>query len=442
MPFDDNNETLETPVDETPEANVIPAEEQPVLDVPAQEPVTAEASSASEQPDTTYAHAYKKSKKKKGWTTGKVIALVLAACIFGSLLGLCGAYFGIQLLPEGLRPGTTTMYQGDREPGQLNIENVNTGKLMTPAEVYAANVNATVNISASVTQTNHWGYAATGMALGTGFILTPDGYIATNYHVVKGGTSIKVTLFNDQVFDAHLMAYNEGKDIAILKINATGLPTVVLGDSDKIVVGEQIMTIGHPLGELTYSLTVGFVSGMGREVDFTEGKQIGLIQTDCAINSGNSGGAMFNAYGEAVAIVIGKTSGATSSGMYIDNIAYAIPINDLKVMLQQLVEKGYTSRAYLGVSFTDVDERMQFYGVPKGASISSVEQASPAAKGGLKAYDVVTAFNGQKIENKEDLVTAVDSCTPDQKVVVSIYRSGETLDLEITLGEKIVASEY
>ena len=440
MPFDDNNETLEIPVEETPEA-ATPAEEQPAQETPAQEPVTAEASSTSEQPDTTCAHAYKKS-KKKGWTTGKVIALVLAACIFGSLLGLCGAYFGIQLLPEDLRPGTTTMYQGDREPGQLNTENVNTGKLMTPAEVYAANVNATVSISTSITQTNYWGYAATGTALGTGFILTSDGYIATNYHVVKGGTSIKVTLFNDQVFDAHLMAYNEGKDIAILKINASGLPTVVLGDSDKILVGEQIMTIGHPLGELTFSLTVGFVSGMGREVQFSEGKQIDLIQTDCAINIGNSGGAMFNAYGEVVAIVTGKSSGATSGGSYIDNIAYAIPINDIKIMLQQLVEKGYTSRAYLGITFIDVDERMQFYGVPKGASISSVEQASPADKGGLKAYDVITVFNGQKIENKEDLVTAVDACTPNQKVIVSVYRSGEILDLEITLGEKIIASEY
>lgn len=440
MPFDDNNETLETPVEETPEA-ATPAEEQPAQETPAQEPVTAEASSTSEQPDTTCAYAYKKS-KKKSWTTGKVIALVLAACIFGSLLGLCGAYFGIQLLPEDLRPGTTTMYQGDREPGQLNTENVNTGKLMTPAEVYAANVNATVSISTTVTQTNYWGYAATGTALGTGFILTSDGYIATNYHLVEGGTSIKVTLFNGQTYEAHLMAYNEGKDIAILKINASGLPTVVLGDSDKILVGEQIMTIGHPLGELTFSLTVGFVSGMGREVQFSEGKQIDLIQTDCAINIGNSGGAMFNAYGEVVAIVTGKSSGATSGGSYIDNIAYAIPINDIKIMLQQLVEKGYTSRAYLGITFIDVDERMQFYGVPKGASISSVEQASPADKGGLKAYDVITVFNGQKIENKEDLVTAVDTCTPNQKVIVSIYRSGEILDLEITLGEKILASEY
>ncbi len=442
MPFDENNETMETPVEETSEVVVIPAEELPVQDVPAQEPAVIEVSSTSDQPDPTNACAYKKSKKKKGWTTGKVIALVLAACIFGSLLGLCGTYFGIQLLPEDLRPGATTMYQGDREPGQLNIENVNTGKLMTPAEVYAANVNATVSISTSVTQTNYWGYATSGTALGTGFILTSDGYIATNYHLVENGTAFKVTLFNGQTYDGHLMAYNEGKDIAILKINASGLPSVVLGDSDKILVGEQIMTIGHPLGELTFSLTVGFVSGMGREVQFSEGKQIDLIQTDCAINIGNSGGAMFNAYGEVVAIVIGKSSGATSGGSYIDNIAYAIPINDIKSMLQQLVEKGYTSRAYLGITFIDVDERMQFYGVPKGAAISAVEQASPAATGGLKAYDVITVFNGQKIENKEDLVAAVDACAPNQKVMVSIYRSGEIMELEITLGEKILASEY
>ena len=442
MPFDENNETVENPVEETP-AEPAPMQTQPVQETPSQEPSSYEVSGAQPQPDTTYAYVYKKAKKKKGWTTGKVVALALVACIFGSLLGLCGAYFGIQLLPENMRPGgVSTLYQGDRAPGQLNIENVNTGKVMTPAEVYAANVNATVGISTSITTTNYWGYPTTSAVSGSGFILTSDGYIATNYHVVENGSSIRVTLFNGQEYDASLMGYNENKDIAVLKVNATDLPHVVLGDSDQVLVGEQIMAIGNPLGELTFSLSVGVVSAVNREVLFAEGTKMKLIQTDCAINSGNSGGAMFNAYGEVVGIATGKYSGESSSGAYIDNIGFAVPINDIKAMVKQVIEKGYASRAYLGITFTDVDERMQLYGVPKGASISSVDKDSPAEKGGLKAYDVITAFNGEKVENKEDLVAAVDACAPNQEVTVSIYRSGETLELKITLGEKILASEY
>ena len=441
MPFDENNESLEKPVQEAPEEVTTPVEE-PAQETPAQ-PSSYEVSGAALQPDSTYAYVHKKP-KKKGWTTGKVVALVLVACISGSLLGLCGAYFGLQLLPEGMRPGgtTSTLYQGDREPGQLNIENVNTGKAMTPAEVYAANVNATVGISTSITTTNYWGYPTTSAVSGSGFILTSDGYIATNYHVVENGSSIRVTLFNGQEYEAYLMGYNESKDIAVLKVNATGLPYVVLGDSDRVLVGEQIMAIGNPLGELTFSLSVGVVSAVNREVLFAEGAKMKLIQTDCAINSGNSGGAMFNTYGEVVGIATGKYSGETGSGTYIDNIGFAVPINDIKAMVKQVIEKGYASRAYLGITFTDVDERMLFYGVPKGASISSVDKDSPAEKGGLKAYDVIMAFNGEKVENKEDLVAAVDACAPDQKVTVSIYRSGQTMDLEITLGEKILASEY
>ena len=426
-PQEDVTAAVETPAEETP-AEETPAEETPVAEPVPQESVTCEC-------DCT------PKKRKKGWTTGKVVALVLVACVFGSMLGLCGAFFGMQLLPENLAPGATTMYQGDRTPGQLTVENVNTGKLMTPAEIYAANVNATVAISTSIT-TNYWGYATTGAAAGSGFILTSDGYVATNYHIVEDANSVKVTLYNGQVYEAHLMGYNESRDIAILKINAEGLPTVVLGDSDNIQIGEQIMTVGNSLGELSFSLSVGYVSALDREIQFEDRSHKNLIQTDCAINAGNSGGAMFNAYGETVAIATGKFSGATTSGSYIDNIGFAVPINYIKAMLQQVVEKGYTSRPYVGITFMDVDERSQFYGIPKGASIGLVDKNSPAEKYGLKVYDVITEFNGQKVEGRDDLAEAVDGCEPNQTVQVVVYRSGETVELEITLGEKIVATEY
>lgn len=429
MPFDETNESLEN------------AAEQPAAS-PSQ--TYYEVSGAPVQKND-------KPKKRRGWAAVKVIALVLAGSILGSTIGVCGGYIGAFLLMGLKHVGSlaiknvttvTTIYQGDREPGELKVENTDTSKVLTPDQVYAANVNATVGISTSITVTNYWGYPTTSAVAGSGFILSSDGYIATNYHVVENGNSIKVTLFNGQEYAADLLGYNENKDIAILKVDATGLPHVILGDSDRVRVGEQIMAIGNPLGELTFSLSVGVVSAVNREVLFAEGNYMKLIQTDCAINSGNSGGAMFNAYGEVVGIATGKYSGDSGTGAYIDNIGFAVPINDMKGMLQQVVEQGYVSRAYLGITFTDVDERMQYYGIPKGASISSVEKGSPAEKGGLEAYDVITSFNGQKVENKEDLVAAVDACAPNQKVTVTISRSGATVELEITLGEKILANAY
>ena len=432
MPFDENNgipeETVKIP--ETPEN---PA---PYYEVGASE----------EQRSNTVPPKPQKSRKRTGRKVVKVIALLLAASIFGCVAGLLSGSVGTLLLMGVKQVSSsttvTTIHQGNREPNKMEIENVNTGELMTPAQVYAANVNATVGISTAITTTNYWGYPTTTAVAGSGFILTSDGYIATNYHVVENGSDIKVTLFNGNEYKAQLMGYNENKDIAILKINVNDLPHVVLGDSDQVLVGEQIMAIGNPLGELTFSLSVGVVSAVDREVLFAEGNRMNLIQTDCAINSGNSGGAMFNAYGEVVGIATGKYSGDSGSGAYIDNIGFAVPINDIKGMLQQVIEKGYASRAYLGIVFTDVDERMQFYGVPKGASVNSVDAGSPAEKGGLKPYDVITVFNGQTVENKEDLVAAVDACAPNQKVSVTISRSGVTMELEITLGEKVIATEY
>ena len=387
-----------------------------------------------------------KAPKRKGWKAVKVIALLLAASIFGCAAGFLGGSVGTLLLMGCQQvvgsTTTTTVHVGNREPNKMEIENVNTGELMTPAQVYAANVNASVGISTSITTTNFWGYPTTAAVSGSGFILTSDGYIATNYHVVENGSDIKVTLFDGNEYKAQLMGYNEYKDIAILKINATGLPYVVLGDSDQLQVGEQVMTIGNPLGELTFSMFVGVLSAKDREVQFAEGKQENLLQTDCAINPGNSGGAMFNAYGEVVGIATGKFSGPTGGGSYIDNIGFAVPINEIKGMLQNVIEKGYTSRAYLGIVFTSVDERMQYYGIPKGASVNSVDAGSPAEKGGLKPYDVITVFNGKNVENKEDLLEAIDACAPNQKVRITISRSGEKLELEITLGEKVIASEY
>ena len=383
--------------------------------------------------------------KKKGWTTGKVIALVLCFSLIGSLLGAGGALLGYRFLPffePTIGGGTTAIYQGKREPVKLETRPVDTSKPMTPAEVYAANVNATVGITTSVTTTNFWGYPTTTAVAGSGFVLTEDGYIATNYHVVKGATSIKVSMYDGSSYPAYLLGYNQSKDVAVLKMDVTGLQPVILGDSDQLNVGEQIMAVGNPLGELTFSLSAGIVSALEQEVTFSDSGTMKLIQTDCAINSGNSGGAMFNSYGEVVGIATGKYSGATGSGSYIDNIGFAVPINDIKGILEQVITKGYASNAYLGVTFTDVSDKMLLYGIPAGADITAVDADSPAKKAGIRTSDIITHVNGVEVKNANNFLLIMGDRTPGEEIELTIYRGGDTIKIKVTLGEKIMATEY
>lgn len=184
------------------------------------------------------------------------------------------------------------------------------------------NVNATVGIATQIT-TNVWGQVASASASGSGFILTSDGYVVTNNHVVEGATSVTVKLYNGDEYDAEVIGTDEMNDVALLKIDATGLQAVTIGDSDQIEVGEEVIAIGNPLGELTFTMTAGVVSALDREIN-TDGKPINMLQTDVAINSGNSGGALFDMNGNVVGITSAKYSGSTSSGASIEGISFAI----------------------------------------------------------------------------------------------------------------------
>ena len=173
-----------------------------------------------------------------------------------------------------------------------------------------------------------------GAAAGSGFVISSDGYIVTNYHVIKDATSIRVAFVDGQTYDAKLVGGEAENDVAVLKIEATGLHALTLGDSDSLVVGEPVYTIGNPLGELTWSLTDGLVSAKDRSVTTSEGQTMNMLQTNTAINSGNSGGPLFNAYGEVVGITSAKlSSNGDSSEASIEGLGFAIPINDVRSMI-------------------------------------------------------------------------------------------------------------
>lgn len=360
----------------------------------------------------------------------KKSVFIAVGLVLAMLMGFLGSVIGNAVTGNG----HTTMLEGKRPSSVIDLATVDTSKLMTASEVYAANVNSTVGITTSVT-TNFWGFQTTSAASGSGFILTADGYILTNFHVIESSSSISVTLYDGTSYDAVLVGYDESNDIAVLKIDASDLSPVVLGDSDNLNVGDDVIAIGNPLGELTFSLTAGAVSALDREITLSSGVMMNLIQTDCAINSGNSGGALFNLYGEVIGITNAKYSSSGTEAS-IDNIGFAIPINHIRSIVDSIIEKGYISKPYIGVSVGDVSEETMGYGLPAGAAVKSVVENSPAEKAGIKVNDIITAVNGNEITGRSELSETISSCAVGDKLTLTVYRQGETLSIDVTVGEQ------
>lgn len=376
-----------------------------------------------------------KAEKKPFWKKpGAMIAGVLVAAM---LAGFGGSAIGNAVF--GGSNGGTTVYEGKRPSTVINTASIDTSKQMTAAEVYAKNVNSTVGITTQVT-TNFWGYTTQSAASGSGFIYSADGYIITNYHVIESASSIKVTLYDGKSYDAQLVGYDESNDVAVLKIDAKDLTPVTIGDSDNLNVGDSVIAIGNPLGELTFSLTSGAVSALDREVTMSNNVTMELIQTDCAINSGNSGGALFNLYGEVIGITNAKYSGSSGSGASIDNIGFAIPINSVRSIVDSIIEKGYVAKPYIGVMVSDVSDEAISYGTPAGAAVVSVTEGGPAEKAGLQANDIITAAGGKEISGKSGLSSIIADCAAGDKLTLSVYRQGQTLTVTVTVGEQTTSA--
>lgn len=392
--------------------------------------------------DATYHYAMPK-KEKKGWTGGKAIALALVCSLLGGLVGAGGMLWASRQaadVPKENQGNISTLVESNRENTILDISKIETGKLMTPAEVYAVNVNSTVGITTSIT-TNFWGYQSTSAAAGSGFVFSDDGYILTNYHVVENSNSISVAMYDGSNYDAELIGYDEGNDVAVLKINAENLIPVVLGNSENINVGDSVVAIGNPLGELTFSLTSGLISAKDREITMSGGTTMRLMQTDCAINSGNSGGALFNLYGEVIGITNAKYSSNSSTEASIDNIGFAIPINKARSIAESIIEKGYVSKPYIGISVTTVSSETQSYGLPQGAAVKNLDKDGPAAVAGLKVNDIITHVNDKEIKSSSDLISIINDAKIGDTCKMTVYRQGNTIALTVTIGEKIQSAQ-
>ncbi len=374
-----------------------------------------------------------RKKKKKGAAAPlKAIAIALSCALIGGVVG-AGAAISVQTAGSS-SVNTTTIHTSAGTSTEVSVELVSSGEEKTAAEVYAENVNATVGITTSIT-TNYFGYESTSAASGSRFIITSDGYVLTCYHVVEDSDTITVTTYDDTSYDAELIGYDESNDIAVLKIEATDLQTVVVGDSDALNVGDGVVAIGNPLGELTFSLTYGVVSALNRSVTLSTNVTMELIQTDCAINSGNSGGALFNMYGEVIGIVNAKYSSSSSSSASIDNIGFAIPISNVIDIVTSIIETGNIESPYIGVSITDMTTTAAAStGLTEGAVVVSVTEGSPAEEAGIQASDVITKVDDTEITGSSDLVTAISKTSGGDEIVLTINRSGETMEMTVTVG--------
>ena len=357
--------------------------------------------------------------KKHGWV--RMLALAMSCSLLGGVVGAAAVRGG-----SGASGGSTTLVESSRTPTAVNVSYRDTGALMTAAEVYAANVNSTVGIGTSVITTNFWGYRTASAASGSGFIVSSDGYIVTNFHVIENASAITVTCYDGKTWDARFVGGDESMDLAVLKIDAEGLTPVTLGSSAGANVGDDVVAIGNPLGELTFSLTKGSVSALNRAVTLSTDVTMNLIQTDAAINAGNSGGALFNLYGEVIGITNAKYSSSASGEASIDNIGFAIPIDSVKEIIASIIRDGTLVKPYIGVSLSAAED---------GVAVRAVEANGPAAEAGLQTGDVITEVNGKAAGSAADVSAAVSAAGVNGTLTLTVSRNGDTLDLTLTVGQ-------
>ncbi len=380
----------------------------------------------------------KPARKQRFWP--KALALVLACALVGGAAGVGGAVltqrFGAIVQTLRSRSGTT-IYEGSGTPEVVNLSKIDGGQLLTPAEVYASNSGSVVGIITQVT-TNVWGQQVSQPASGSGFVLTADGYIVTNYHVIEDATSITVKFKNGDEFPAVVVGSEADNDIAVLKIEAKNLTPVRLGASSDLVVGEDVVAIGNPLGEMTFSMTGGMISALDKPLTMSDGTVINVLQTDTAINSGNSGGPLFNMYGQVIGITNAKYSNNGSSQASIEGICFAIPIDDVKNLFSDIIEHGYvTGKPYVGVTLSTANaNEAARYGRSGGAYVRSVTPGGAADKAGLQKGDIITAVDGEEVDGQAAFIAIKDTHRAGDTVTLTVDRAAKLITLELTFAEQ------
>ena len=329
----------------------------------------------------------------------------------------------------------------DEETGETTVERAPLGDdvtlTLTPQPqteahtlqtIYQENIQSIVSI---------WGDAGTSYSFGTGVVLSADGYIITNTHVIEGCSSVEVVLQDDSSYEALLVGMDVPTDLAVLKIDAQNLHPAVFGNSDELQVGDTVVAIGNPLGqELRGTMTDGIISAINRDVD-VDGYSMVLIQTTAALNSGNSGGALINEYGQVVGITNMKMSAYDDT---VEGLGFAIPTTTVKTVVDDLIRQGYVSgEPSIGITcYTVTEEMAEEYDLPLGLYVKSVQQDSDAKKQGVFPGDVIVEANGQSITTIEELLALKEGMEAGDVIHFRLWRSGGYLERDVTLMEQYV----
>ena len=376
-----------------------------------------------------------KPKDKKAFPKAKKrFVKLMCACLVCALLG--GAAGGVV---------SWKVFSGDDDDTGTSkpIATAATGTKVSSdsngtTDIYSLGCKQAVGITTEVTTTNWFGQTSSSAVSGSGFVVTADGYIVTNYHVIEAAYQrnykVSVMFYDGTTYDATIVGVEESNDIAVLKIDATGLTPVEVGDSESIQVGEEVYAIGNPLGELAFTMTTGHVSALDRSITTSESTSaINMFQFDAAVNSGNSGGPLYDSEGKVIGVVTAKYS---STG--VEGLSFAIPINDAIDIANDLITNGYvTGKAYLGAN---IDSRYDsvyanYYKMPEGAYVFSVEEGSCAEKCGLAAGDIITKLGDNEVKDFNDLDSAIRSFKAGESAEITVYRNGSYKTLHVVFDE-------
>lgn len=375
--------------------------------------------------------------------TRKTVISVTAICL-ATLMLCCGACFGTASYVKNHLTVTPVETAGAASAVPMNTVRLQTqsSSALTANEIYQLACKQVVGIRTEITGYNMFGQVTSTPVSGTGFILTSDGYILTNHHVVadaiKGGYQVNVMTYDGSQYPAEIIGYEEdNNDVAVIKIDATGLTPVKLGDSSKALVGDQIYVVGNPLGELTYTMTSGIVSAMNRDIAVESNVSMNMFQLDAAVNSGNSGGPVYNTAGEVIGIVTAK---AAASG--VEGIGFAVPINDAAAIADELIDHGYVAgKPALGITVTTMTEQYAArYNSVVGAYVYSVNPGSCAEKAGIQQGDVIVQVGDKEITTIDDLSAAKTDFKAGDTVEITVYRNGDYITVTVTFDEQLPES--
>lgn len=417
--------------------------QEETVPVQQEEPIEEANASSQEEPkeeppvEEEKKGTSKKKKQPKGFMKKHKSGLIATSCfVLAGVGGFGGTMVALQMSDGS---GKTVMYQSvDKNTSSSNGNDANATS-MSVKQIANETMNSVVEIKTEGIQTNEYFQQAVTSGAGSGVILTEDGYIVTNNHVIEDASKITVTTKDGKSYEAKLIGTDTTTDLAVIKIEATGLTPAVQGDSSKLEVGDAAIAIGNPLGSLGGTVTNGIVSALDREITI-DNETMHLLQTNAAINPGNSGGGLFNDQGELIGIVNAKSSGSN-----IEGLGFAIPINIAKPVISSIIENGYvTGRPELGVSLIEANTNSNPFSNNKDSEtavyINSVQSGKSADNAGLKRGDRILEVDGKTVSEIADVKSCVSSHKAGEVMTIKIDRDGKQQTIKVTLLEKTTAT--